>query len=605
MQFRLLRSASVTQEFLKKKIAVWPLPTEDSAMALATAPAETTASTSATQEKRQNEAEQSEQQQREMREDLRRRCMETLRMGLHSRAWTELDFQQYYRECLSDHALEIVGKIKHEQKVEAIKENLAVHIPRIIREIPEREARFRNQIELAKKNGWIGAESARDWIARLEDPNTPWWKKNLFLAEKFPTYFKNWEAISRDMKKVRDKQKVLGLGSQDLPELRIVNNEGFKDTHYTFRRQSIDKALAALAAYERNRKTLFDMAQRMLGNAAASGALSKSKVGSWLRKIFETESTPEEIQKFIKGGGSHPLSSLIQNWHKASKRFNDIEAIRKRQGSPASFHFVTKEKFLDMHFEARLSYLEEAERRMKDIQISKVKPLFLDIRRELDSKDWKNAEKLIEKAKTMELSPKEKSDLGSMEQFLKTHRKEIPGSDGEKDPVKELKECMAEVRTIAPSLGMLFQESAKQGIGVMYALKSLIYNRVWCRNHGHLNDEKEEKLWQTARMDTEKVVKFGHGRKYENNTIEYGQAAVRTHKHGEWAPQVLHYVEGHHAALVEKMKAGKDNYSFKYWTTLIPRNVDYEKQRYILYQIFPRIMSCMRKIPQEKLAMAV
>ena len=535
---------------------------------------------------------------RSIRDKARERCMRALESGLSgSRAWTQRDSREFRSENLSDRALSLVGIVTHEEQLRAILENESQHIPNIISKIHSLEPQFRAQITEARSRGWISERSASGWIARLEDSATPWWKKDIFIREKFPAYQRNWEKLGEDEEKVQKICAQKGIKPTDLREVGVLSAHGFKDATYLFRRGAVDKALAAIAAVGTNRKDLYDEAKHMLNQAVADDALSKAKIGTWLRRIFESNADPKKIEEFVMGKGTMPLPTLIWQWRKASLEFDKLEARITKEGKPPSFTFMTKKRFLDMHYESRMAYLQEAEYRMKDTQLAAIHPLLLDIRREIDAKDWGSAEYLMIRARALGLSPKDQAKLASMERHMNAQRSEQGGKshEGTGDPHVELEALLAQVPA---SVQPLFRAAIDRGESVMRCLKSLWFNRDWCRKHGHLDDQKEEILRQRSERDTQKVLHEGHGKGYENISTRHGKPAVRKYHDGEWAPQVLHYSTDMCDSLVEDITTGKDNYAFKYWTTLVPKGVDFGTHTYVLHSIFPRMMQCVRRIDE-------
>lgn len=491
------------------------------------------------------------------------------------------------------------GKNTYRERIEDVQSTINYYLPDLTEKLHVQEQRFFADIQHAVHEKWISSHSAEKWIARLQDPNVHHWKKEQFLTEQFPKYYRNWAELQQDTEKMEKFCEEQGIRSADIPEVAVVHAYGFRDMHFNFRRGAVDKALAVLAAYRTNRKDLYDKAKHMLNQAVADDALSKSKIGTWLRRIFESNADPKKIEEFVTGKGTMPLSVLIWRWRKASLDFDKLEDRIRKEGKPPSFTFISKKKFLDMHYESRMAYLQEAEYRMKDTQLAAIHPLLLDIRREIDSKDWGSAEHLIIRAHAAGLPPADLQKLSSMEQYLRTQKSENGGKNPAEsiDPKIELETLLSQVPAIVQPL---FRAAIERGESVTRCLKSLWYNRVWCRQHGYLDDHREEILRQRSEADSQKVLKEGHGKGYENMNTRHGRAVVRKYQQGEWAPQLLHYTTDMRDSLVEDITMGKDNYAFKYWTTLIPKGVDYETHAYVLRDVFPRIMSCVRRIDGEK-----
>ncbi len=445
----------------------------------------------------------------------------------------------------------------------------------------------------------ISLKSIGEWDARFRRESVHYRQRSEFVHDTLPTYIENWQRVAKLRAELMKNAAYNNLTAADVPDLaKFQDEDTFLNLHYSERAGLCAMVRAALSTGGSPMKQYYDKARGMLQKAAYDGVIANGKVGTWLERIFESKADPALIQKFVTGKGSLPLSTLIGRWKIAADKFDTLQKQIDKGNQPHSFTFIAKKKFLDMHYESRLAYLREAEYRMRDRQISKVPPLLLDIRRELDSRDWDSAAYLIKQAQASDLSGDDRKKLSSMEFFLRTQRKEHGAKEGKDhgDPEIELQSLIKELPTVVQPL---FSGAAKRGESTIRCLKSLWYNREWCRQHGHLNDNKEELLRQRSRQDTEHVVKEGHGKGYENNTLEYGKPAVREYR-GEWAPQILHFNPGGEGPLLHVMEREQGNHAFKYWSTLIPRGVDFSTHSYVLHSLLPRIMQCVRRIEAGK-----
>ena len=138
----------------------------------------------------------------------------------------------------------------------------------------------------------------------------------------------------------------------------------------------------------------------------------------------------------------------------------------------------------------------------------------------------------------------------------------------------------------------------ERGIGALSALCSLMYNRCWCREHSVMEGSDESRLREQAKEETEEIAEYGHHEGYENNYIPgHGKEVIRDQSKGEWSPQVLHIANdtGAQTALVAKCESQQNNYSFKYWSTLIPENLGYSAHQYIVFNLNWRLKSGLRK----------
>ena len=153
-----------------------------------------------------------------------------------------------------------------------------------------------------------------------------------------------------------------------------------------------------------------------------------------------------------------------------------------------------------------------------------------------------------------------------------------------------LNEMRAAFNQIPSSLRSIYLASLTTGYPTFSCLSSLMYNRVWCWEHGHLNAHKEAVRKQTTAEDTRRVVREGHSKRGVENidlaTVNGSEAdaAVRDYEQGEWGATIIHYTPESKSKLMSKM-SGNSNYAFNYWTTLIPEDVPYEQHAYVVKNV--------------------
>ena len=352
---------------------------------------------------------------------IRDLCIQQLQhFKTRSKIFTERDIQNFSETRLSDRALD-----GSSDKAEVLQGHLTMGIPKIMTEMTKLETKFVQQIGEAERKKWITKSSARRWInERLTSDKMLWWEKKHWLERKFPSYYKNWESLAKNIKQGTDLIEELGVTDKDIPELKEFTAKEFgNDTwKHTKRKEVTDKAVAALLAYKKNRidpRTLFLRAKTQLQGAADEHVMASSKVGSWLRKIFESNADPRKIEDFILGKGKMPLEKIISNWREAKGKYDDIEEGRKDAGWLAPFHFVKLDVFLEWDYNKRMTYIQEAK---NVIDTPRPHPLLLDLRREVGSADWASAASLLEKASYVTFSNQDKDQLKSLQHFIKHHR---------------------------------------------------------------------------------------------------------------------------------------------------------------------------------------
>jgi len=522
---------------------------------------------------------------------LRTLCIQDLnRLMARSDMFTERDVKAYV-DSLTDSKLELAGKRTFEEKSQALEENLSHFIPQTMEHISKAENDFHSKVTSAQAQGFITSKTADHWRKKLKSEEFPWWEKEDFIYKKFPHLLENWKRLNRDLEKL----KKVTANDKDLlsiPEVKKVLSEK-KIKKYKEWRGAVSEALASVEAFKKGRTKLMEDAKSMLNKAASNKVLAQHKVGKWLHRIFKSNADTETIKKFIYGSDSKSLSGLVKRWTDVRSRYDAIE-IKKRNGMPRSFHFVQKDEFLDWHWSKRLAYVEEAERRFTDV--AKENPLILDIRRELDSEDWSSAAALIARAEIELTSESDRGKLKSMKQYLKEHQSTDDQSSHQQTPVEAEAELDQLISILPGSLQSLYRQAIQ--VGKFKCLNSLMYNRIWCWEKGHVLDSKREaELSEHATEETEYRLQHGDTKGHIASDVDsYQQPSIRSYAHtGINKAQTLFVSQRGHSALIAKMQK-EDSHLFRYWTTLIPEGVDYGTHAYIVKNLHYKMKRCIRNM---------
>jgi len=525
---------------------------------------------------------------------VRHQCIDKLeRLMTHAEMFTARDVAAYRERALSDRALESAGIRTAEEKLAALQQNADQYIPETIERVTRAEAVFHAGITRAQANGWITSETAAYWNRKLKSNKMPWWEKEEFLQKKFPRFLKNWETMTKDIQKVKEAAKK-DSSLAAIPEVALILSKKSSLKNYREWRNAVHEALGAIEAHRYQRTRLYGEAKKILQKAASDQVLAGSKIGTWLQRIFETNASTEKIVEFIRGSGPKSLEGLISRWAQVRERFDKVEGMRQKQGTPRGFHFVTTDKFLRWHYSKRLAYVDEAEKRFTDI--AKEHPLILDIRRELDCEDWASAAALIRTAELEIFNPKDREKLRSMKNYLHENQKsgeqtQDSASDAYASPQEELD---AMLLSLPPALQPLYRKAFEAGKGE--CLFSLMYNRVWCREKGQaLDDRKEAQLREHATEETKYRLEHGDTKGHIASDVNsYQEPSIRSYTYtGVNKSQTLFANAQGHGALVAKMEK-EDSYLFRYWTTLIPEGVDYSTHAYIVKNLHHRMKKCLR-----------
>jgi hypothetical protein len=524
-----------------------------------------------------------------------------------SKVFTRRD-AELYKEDFSEQGMRRWGFITHEQQLESLHELLSQNIPEMERRSRDTENKFRVKIENAIGNKWIGRRSAARWMQRLFAENAYYWQKEMFIegSEKFQRYAKNWEKVATERKKMLNNQYFKKLSSKDVSKLSVFKNEeDFLNRPYEERQNLVAAVQAAVAAKEKQLPGLHAKAKSMFEAAAASKAMSFNKIGVWMNRIFQSTANADLIEQFINGSGTViggqklTLSGLIANWSDASKHFGEIEKKREKQGTPHGFHFVSMNVFLNWEYEKRRSYIQEANNRFKTLPKNDE---LLKIQHELDTKDWDSAEALITKSRSLNLSEEDTKRLQSLEKYLREHRKISPSSktNAEQKPTPQeiSKKLDGYMMQIPQQLRSTYRRSLRNGYQAFWATTVLMYNRVWCHQHGFYDSAKEQVMEQQSKDPTRDRMRDGHSETHEVNNVTgdtNDKKAIRKQA-GIRKAQILFTDERSEETLTTEINEQKNTRDFWYWTSMIPRGVSYGEHLYVVNEIHPHMKKLARQL---------
>jgi hypothetical protein len=227
----------------------------------------------------------------------------------------------------------------------------------------------------------------------------------------------------------------------------------------------------------------------------------------------------------------------------------------------------------------------------------------------LDTKDWEEAEHLLRKARKLleagKATEKDRADLAVMEGNLQAFRGK---EKGEKQPMEDTQKTLEEMRAaykqVPETLQPLYLMAMKDGYDCAARLFQIIYNRKWIREHAGYSDHREKMLEEQATEETQVRAKGYHQKRGLEN-IKLGTVtnpehspAVRHYDHGEWAPTIIHMPHNTHEQMFNILRERKNSYAFGYWTTLIPTNVNYEKQVHLVEHVNWVLKRGMRKLQE-------
>ncbi len=357
-----------------------------------------------------------------------------------------------------------------------------------------------------------------EWEGRLRDNSVMNFQgKKYWIEYQFPEYIKRWKQVAEERDHLVKNPELKQVAASNQEFAVILDRDKFLDLHYNERVGLLAKAKALMYAMEKGRKELYSKAEKKLGAAAFMGAMADHKIGVWLKRIFKSNASEKKINEFINGSGFNSLTQMIDRWAKLKFRFDMLKDKAKKLDQDTAargLNIMSENQFLNMHYAQRLRYVEELDQRINGAKdINNERPIFIQIRHAMDTKDWDDATKLIQDAKLMQLSDKERERLRSMEQFTNQFK---PKGKKEKKVVNgmDLIQVRQRIDTLVGEIGehhtemqpmvkrLLKGRKANRSIN---QLRWMAYNQRWTEGHGFYNYD---------------IGKFGASKEHEEATRE-------------------------------------------------------------------------------------
>ncbi|MFH1444292.1 MAG: hypothetical protein ABIG34_02790 [Candidatus Peregrinibacteria bacterium] len=471
--------------------------------------------------------------------------------------------------------------------------------------------KLHTMLDRANTEHHITRESKKRWLDRFTNPSLNYKAKEYFVNHQMPSYLAAWEKVAKKRKKLLGDPRFKSLTKEDVSQLETFRRgKKFLDLHFDKREDLNAHVEAAMIANARKVEHLHKRARSSLETAASAGAINRDKIGSWLLERLEKFPNTMALHDYVE----HQLPEYIKNWMKLRTEYDWVESEMKKN-VPQGFNRLTPQKFLLLSYRQRISYVEQAKQRLNLTEAPsprEMENLKLGIRHALDAKEWDDAEDLLQKARALFEQGKgverDRFELDSLERYLKSFRTE---AQKEQQPMKNADETLEQMRMaydqIPTPLKPLYL-AAMNDPDKMRAIASCTYNRIWCREHGYLTDDREKGLEQQATNDTQALAKAGKHRKKGLDNVKLGvvsdkqhDPAVRRYDEGEWAPTIIHMPPNTHQHFLSILETRKNNHAFRYWTTLIPTGVTYEEQLHLVRNVNWVLKRGVRKLKEQGL----
>ncbi len=436
---------------------------------------------------------------------------------------------------------------------------------------------FASVLQTAVSENLISSASRDRWFQRLRDRNVGYKEKENWIHSEFPKYIQEWHSIAKDRQELlqhQDKKTFI----QHHPVFGILlNQEKFLSLHFTKQRDLVSSASAAFNAQNGAMGLLYKVAEAKLRGAVLRGTLAQGKTGIWLKRIFKDNASQKVIEAFVHGKASDSLEGLMQNWATVRERFTVVMRKASERGDNSAargFTLVTINQFLAMHYEKRLSYVQQAEDRLEDAKnVKEEQPIFLKIRHAMDVKDWIEASVLIEEAKTMHLKGSNWPRLKAMEQ----HVKQFCSQKIESHDASTLNEAPEKIDAIVRQIPSELQEMivrllrGPHGNRNIHQFRWIVYNNKWCRDHGYLDQERARKGASKENKElTKQRARDGDdiGRHDVLDDDTAGQQFIRKQEFADHTATLMHVnVKGKAPSTLAEWLEHEQNPRVLYWTT--------------------------------------
>lgn len=505
------------------------------------------------------------------------RCRELLQTPLFNER-TRREYEKMLRE------------LRQDREVEKVDGNIG-YLMQAKNDAESYKNSFFEQLNEAVAKEWISSESRTRWESRFNDPNVLEWTRKEWILNEFPKMMKGWKETAEKRAEVEKLAKTHGLTAKQIPELAdILNVKGLLSHHYLSRKNKIDKAMALILAYNKEKTGFLRYIEKELEDAADAGWIHRSKVGEWMERVMKN-GNPEAFASKI-------LFPFIKNWKETKDEFDRLNLALDRQGVPRGFRPVKEHDFLLMKYKQRTSYCVLAWIRLENAPESEkaLASARLRIRHNLDTKDWEGAEEDLTAA--LKQWP-DNRELLSMQTFLRQHRPEEESVEKETpDPQVLLSSLRGMLSLINGELHPMYVQAAMAGPKVFNRFLQINYNRVWVHEHSYLDPSREIENAQDEfnHAMTEQYMRHGHSKTIEHNIVDGKTAAKEAIRYEGRKPQMLYMGKLGQSAVMQAVKDNADNDGFGHGTSIIPKETPYAVHARIVKNLHYPMKTALRQL---------
>lgn len=433
----------------------------------------------------------------------------------------------------------------------------------------------------ARRDNIIPEQSFTEWIKWIRDPNRDYKDKESSIRNDLPKYLKERRELAKsreELLKDTHLEKVQNPRLKKEIEFMKDDKEWFGTLTFTQRKNLIERIKAGLAAekggavYEK----LFSKAEKILKDATAlpQPALHRDKVGVWLKRIFESGATPEQIEAFLTGSGKvegHSLPQLIAIWRRVAVQFWKTRADSAFKGVKSEF--TDTKGFLWMHYEERVQYVQMMKKQRDRANV---------LRAQAQSRiDVPNVNQWIDQHLfngSHTLEDLESIINGDLAQHLAPLQDYMKGKDAQEEEENqktagtEAQQIDELLSTMHPGLQGMCIELCSMGSKAIGALGWASFNRGWCNRRGYLNTEREYAAIKQGKEQARQKTRQKQRRGVVSETIQGETGEEEYIELSRSAPTNICLDlsdAGARSALVSTIRRRKNDDRAWYWTNLI------------------------------------
>ncbi len=454
--------------------------------------------------------------------------------------------------------------------------------------------KFMDRLLDAYNQDVISLRVVKELDEKFRDENANYKARESYILSILPQRIETWREVKEQRDRLLKHENFSKLSRKQVKDIDIfLNGKKFVDLKYPARKGLADAVEAALRAMENDMEERHESAQKELERFVKQGYMHPSKVGPWMKRIFDC-TTSDEVDGFVK----KIVRPNARRWQEACKRFDELEQEMDTHGTPRGMQRIKRDAFLLKSYTQKTAYLSLLELRLNDVPEHNrtIAALKLSIRHNLDTEDWEGAEEELREA--LQIKPTDR-ELRSMHTFLRTHRP----TEGKKqkenpDPQKILDDMRSSIHAMPADLQWLYSRAAMDGRMTFERMLQISYNRVWVTEHNYANQAQDRLNAESDhnKSMTKHYMEEGHSRLFERNIVDGDTAAESAIRDHCTKPQMLYTGSMGREALLQKVHRNALNWGFGYWTTLIPTNVDYAIHRGIVKEHHYKLKSGMRML---------